>query len=204
MLYIPCACFTRVKMACICICACVCLLRLKKMIYFFFCFCRFAWRISLRTLSTKRCLHFFNSSSSSTSFPVIMPSSRDLASSFTLCQTSSLLTALFFTRSCVKLSRWLVCSSVNFLQNVEVADARDGAWTGPDLSLSHGAEERNFRTLSVLVSCSVGSGISFLNSSLIRRSFRTIALTECAFRMFSVETFFIISPSLIAPVQMKY
>ena len=38
----------------------------------------------------------------------------------------------FSTRSLVKLSKWLSCSSVNFLQNREESDCRAETLTGPD------------------------------------------------------------------------
>ena len=91
-----------------------------------------ARRISWRTLSVNRCLH-----SSSSFLPVISPSSCDLESFRFLSETISLFTESFSTRSFVKLSNWLVYTSVNFLQNREESDCRKEALTGPDTSLSN-------------------------------------------------------------------
>ena len=90
-------------------------------------------RISRHTLSINGFLHIFNSSSSSS--PFIGPSFCDLESIRTLSQTISLFTKSFSTRCLVKLSLWLVCSSVNFLQNCEESHCREEALTGLEITL---------------------------------------------------------------------
>lgn len=119
------------------------------------CFSCFIRRASLRTLSVNRCFNL--NSSSASSFPVTRPSSFDLASSFTHCQTSSLFIMLPDRRSFVKCKRWLVCSSVNFLQYLDESVVKAQALAAPDTSLWHAAEERNLSTFSLLVSCSITS-----------------------------------------------
>ena len=117
----------------------------------------------------------------------------------------------------------MVCSSAIFLQNREESDCGEKALTGPDTSLSDFVEaltgpdtslsdfvgaltgpntspsslfkERELLTFSVLVIFSLGNEMSFLCSALIRWSFKTIALNECTFSKFVVDTFSFSSPS---------
>ena len=72
--------------------------------------------------------------------------------------------------------------------------------TGPDTSLSNLVEERKFITFLELVICSLGSAMSFRCSALIRWSFKTIALNECASSKFVVDTFSFSSISFSALV----
>ena len=117
----------------------------------------------------------------------------------------------FSTRSLVKLSKWLFCSSVNFLQNREESDCRAETLTGPDTSLSKlvGAltgpstspsnliEERKLLTFSVLAIFSLESGMSFLCSALIRWSFKTTSgISACI----SVTRDFLTIVALILPI----
>ena len=138
---------------------------------------------SWRTLSVRHCLAFWISSSSS--FQVIRLSSNAFGSLTTLCQTTSFFIALLSTRSFVKLSRCLVCSSVNFLQNRE-------DWLETDMALDvegtfwNSASFRKRRTFSLLVSCSLGGSNWLTWSALSRRSFRTTALMEHACLISSV------------------
>lgn len=179
----------------------VCYILSQTSFYLRRCFSCLIRRAFLRTLSVNRCLHLISSSASS--FPVIRPSSFDLASSFTRCQTSSFFIMLPDTRSFVKCKRWLVCSSVNSLQYLDESVVKAGALAGPDSSLWHVAKERNLSTFSLLVSCSTGGKTFLLYSLLIRRSFRMIDLSECVFRKCCVETFALTSLSLITPVSIS-
>ena len=87
-----------------------------------------------------------------------------LLSPFTLCQTTSFLIALASMRSLVNLKRWFVCSSVNFLQNLEdSADMEPEMCVVDDGAASGWAESRYLLTFASEDSMSEGGSQSSPN-----------------------------------------
>ena len=86
-----------------------------------------------------------------------------------------------------------LCGGVDWTRYITLGFV--GALTGPNTSPSSLFKERELLTFSVLVIFSLGNEMSFLCSALIRWSFKTIALNECTFSKFVVDTFSFSSPS---------